>query len=171
MISTSEVTVALRKRPCRICRRWFMPSKFQGERQKVCSKPEFQDERHRRSDREWHARNPDYDKKRYLKKRARLEAPEEPVEDPLARIDWEVLERAIGPKHRAALEGVGRLLQHHVQDAAISRVQEVSRKFDQQLNMRLQDTAPATSGVSTAQSARLPPDGPKTQPAARGRSP
>ena len=42
------------KRPCGVCGRWFRPSKRQGERQRVCSTPDCQRERHRRSCAEWH---------------------------------------------------------------------------------------------------------------------
>jgi hypothetical protein len=37
-----------KKRPCSICRKWFLPDKQVGNRQKVCSRPECQKERHRR---------------------------------------------------------------------------------------------------------------------------
>ena len=45
-----------RKRPCSICRRWFLPHPRAGKRQKVCSRSECQRERHRRACRAWHER-------------------------------------------------------------------------------------------------------------------
>ena len=50
-----------RKRPCRICRCWFLPHPRAGPRQQVCSRPECQRERHRRACADWRRRNPDYD--------------------------------------------------------------------------------------------------------------
>ena len=45
----------LKKRPCRICRRWFLPDRRAGDRQKVCSGKECQRERHRRNCRIYHS--------------------------------------------------------------------------------------------------------------------
>jgi hypothetical protein len=38
-----------RKRPCRICRRWFVPHPGAGDRQHVCSAVDCQRERHWRA--------------------------------------------------------------------------------------------------------------------------
>ena len=51
--------MAARKRPCSICRRWFMPHPRAGKRQKVCSRDECQRERHRRACKAWHLRERD----------------------------------------------------------------------------------------------------------------
>jgi hypothetical protein len=49
-----------RKRPCRICRRWFRPDPRVGGRQRTCSRPECQRERRVRTQASWRARNPEY---------------------------------------------------------------------------------------------------------------
>ena len=49
-----------RKKPCRICRRWFRPDVRVGDRQRVCSRPECQQVRRRKSQASWRARNPGY---------------------------------------------------------------------------------------------------------------
>lgn len=46
----------VKKRPCRICRCWFLPDIRAGSRQMVCSKQECQRERHRRNCADWHDR-------------------------------------------------------------------------------------------------------------------
>jgi len=59
------VAGALRKkRPCSVCRQWFLPDARVGNRQRACSAPECQRARHREADRAWHARHRDYDRGR-----------------------------------------------------------------------------------------------------------
>ena len=49
-----------RKKPCRICRRWFRPDARVGERQRACGKPECQAARRQKTQADWRKRNPDY---------------------------------------------------------------------------------------------------------------
>jgi len=156
-----------RKRPCRICRRWFQPHPRAGERQKVCSAEACQRARHRRADNAWHARNPDYDKKRRLREAAGLpdEAESQAPDDPLDAIDWSVVERAVGPKPRTAIEGVGRLLVKFAQDAVPPRASEEAGEGTQQLNTRSQDAVPLIPPTDTGSSPEVPPSGRKTQSA------
>lgn len=53
------------KRPCSICRRWFLPDVRQKGRQKTCS-PGCQNELHRRQCDAWNKRNKAYSKNNYL---------------------------------------------------------------------------------------------------------
>lgn len=46
-----------RKRPCTVCRRWFLPNPRQKERQKTCGRAECQRERHRRQCQKWNKQN------------------------------------------------------------------------------------------------------------------
>ena len=63
----------VRKRPCRVCRRWFQPEARVGDRQRVCSAAECQRERHRRACADWRARNPDERREEQLRRRLRGE--------------------------------------------------------------------------------------------------
>ena len=58
-----------RKRPCRICRRWFLPSPRLKDRQKTCGSEHCQIEWHRGKCAEWNRRNSDYFKANYLQKK------------------------------------------------------------------------------------------------------
>ena len=49
-----------RKKPCRICRRWFRPDSRVGDRQRACGKPECQKARRQKTQASWRARNPGY---------------------------------------------------------------------------------------------------------------
>lgn len=55
-----------RKRPCRICRKWFMPDPRQIGRQKTCNDPTCRREDHRRQCSLWNRKNRDTFKANYL---------------------------------------------------------------------------------------------------------
>ena len=57
-----------RKRPCSICRKWFLPDVRQTGRQKTCS-PRCSKELHRRSCAKWNKKNTAYFKSNYLDKK------------------------------------------------------------------------------------------------------
>ncbi len=57
-----------RKRPCSICRKWFLPDVRQTGRQKTCS-PECRRELHRRNCAEWNRKSTAYFKSNYLDKK------------------------------------------------------------------------------------------------------
>ncbi|MBT3312864.1 MAG: hypothetical protein HOK24_16035 [Desulfobacula sp.] len=56
------------KRPCSICRKWFLSNVRQKGRQKTCS-PACQKERHRRQCKEWNRKNKAIYKNNYLAKK------------------------------------------------------------------------------------------------------
>lgn len=58
-----------RKRPCKICRRWFLPNVRLKDRQKTCADPTCQKEWHRRQCAKWNKRNTEYFKADYLEKK------------------------------------------------------------------------------------------------------
>jgi ParB/RepB/Spo0J family partition protein len=49
-----------RKRPCRICRRWFYPDPRAGDRQRACSRPACQATRRQKTQANWRAENHGY---------------------------------------------------------------------------------------------------------------
>ena len=57
-----------RKRPCSICRKWFLPDVRQTGRQKTCS-AECRRELHRRNCAEWNRKSTAYFKSNYLDKK------------------------------------------------------------------------------------------------------
>ncbi|MBC8438393.1 MAG: hypothetical protein H8D87_01745 [Deltaproteobacteria bacterium] len=58
-----------RKRPCRICRRWFMPNPRVKDRQMTCGQVKCQREWHRKKCAEWNSKNSDYFETNYLQKK------------------------------------------------------------------------------------------------------
>ncbi|MGA1825304.1 MAG: hypothetical protein ACMUIP_11650 [bacterium] len=59
----------LKKRPCKICKRWFEPHPRVGERQKTCGDSGCKREWHRRKCTEWNRQNREYFKGLYLEKK------------------------------------------------------------------------------------------------------
>jgi hypothetical protein len=58
-----------RKRPCRVCRRWFAPDPRAGGRQMTCERAPCRQEWHRRACREWNRKNKAYYQENYLHKK------------------------------------------------------------------------------------------------------
>jgi len=58
-----------RKRPCRICRQWFLPDPRLKERQMTCGQTECQRQWHKKKCAEWNRKNSDYFKANYLQKK------------------------------------------------------------------------------------------------------
>src|ERR1700691_2645581 len=81
-----------RKKPCRICRRWFHPDARMGARQRACGKPECQSARRQKTQADWRKRNPDYGIAWRFDQRAAQTPPPEALRlpAPLARLPWNV---------------------------------------------------------------------------------
>ena len=58
-----------KKRPCRICGRWFAPHPRLKNRQKTCGDAHCKREWHRKKCTQWNKNNPDYFKSNYLQKK------------------------------------------------------------------------------------------------------
>lgn len=57
-----------RKRPCRICGKWYWPDPRLGERQRTCGDKECQRQWHGKKCREWNRKNRSYFQEIYLEK-------------------------------------------------------------------------------------------------------
>jgi hypothetical protein len=68
-----EKKMPSRKRPCRICGKWFMPNPRLGDRQKTCGADACKQQWHTAKCAEWNRQNTAYFKEIYL--RSRLEPP------------------------------------------------------------------------------------------------
>jgi hypothetical protein len=87
-----------RKKPCRICRRWFRPDARVGERQRACDKPECQTARRKKTQADWRKRNPDYPIAWRFDQRAAQTPPPEPLRfrAPLSQLPWEFAKDQFG---------------------------------------------------------------------------
>jgi len=119
----ATVTVC-KKRPCRICRRWFRPHARLKDRQKTCGDPACQKEWHRRTCARWNKDNGEYFKEIYLDKKLKAEVACRDSTGPLARksrfpgaLPREIVQEVIGTQHLIIIEYFGQLLLRRVQEA------------------------------------------------------
>jgi hypothetical protein len=126
----------LKKRPCRICRKWFLPNPRAGDRQKVCSRPECQRKRNSRASAAWRRRNPD------CCRSGRLRARVKPIGDtgkktllsetPLSQVRWVAVQNAVGLDVAVITEEIAEVLYLWVQNAVGAEIRAV-RGFARQL--------------------------------------
>jgi hypothetical protein len=105
--------MAIKKRPCGICRRWFRPDPRVGERQRVCSSADCQRRRRLRTQAAWRARNPDYFVARRIMERAAGERqPPDPLRlpAPLSRLPWDLAQDQFGVQGADFVAVLGRVL-------------------------------------------------------------
>ena len=109
-----------RKRPCRICRRWFGPHPRAGDRQRVCGATACQRERHRRACTAWRAREGEAERRHRLRQRLRQEPSDSG--SPAGGVRWDAVRDAVGLEIAVVLEEVLRLLEDAVRDAVRRQV-------------------------------------------------
>lgn len=137
----------LSKRPCRICRRWFLPSVRAGKRQRVCSEPGCQRERHRRNCADWHRRNPGYDQETRLRRRLVPEAPRTNAATPLGAIDEDVARDAVGVETYVVTSEIARLTTEWVRDVVGRQVVGIKGQSGKLVPTAARDEiAPARAG-------------------------
>ncbi len=113
-----------RKRPCRICRKWFVPHPRAGDRQRACSAASCQSERHRKACEAWRGRQPEYDREDRLRRRLVREegGPGGVQADPLRRVDWSAARDAVGLEVAVTIEEAAKVLHLWARDAVCSQV-------------------------------------------------
>jgi len=86
-----------RKRPCRICRRWFRPDNRVGDRQSACGSADCQKARRQKTQASWRARNPGYATAHRIVQRNQDEACE-PLRTPppLNQLPWDLAKDQFG---------------------------------------------------------------------------
>src|SRR5450631_2416424 len=107
-----------RKKPCRICRRWFHPDARVGERQRACGRPECQTTRRQKTQADWRKRNPDYIIAWRLDQRAAQTPPPEPLcfPAPLNQLPWEFAKDQFGAQGADFIGVMGALILRSAKD-------------------------------------------------------
>ena len=95
---------ASRKRPCRVCKRWFLPNPRVKDRQKTCVRPKCQREWHRRKCAEWNQKNADYFKANYLAKKIEQTRSEDPAFRFKSGLPCRFVQEVIGLNHLVIIE-------------------------------------------------------------------
>lgn len=128
-----------RKRPCRICGKWFVANPRLGERQKTCGATECQQRWHARKCAAWNQKNRSYFKEIYISRRlesfgdsscptpspspasrTRGSSPPPRRASPL-HFPQEVVQEVIGVKQLVIIEYIVRLLMRSVQEVINSQ--------------------------------------------------
>ena len=118
----------LTKRPCGICRHWFVPDRRVGRRQRACSAPACQIARRAQTQASWRRRNPDYFiAHRVQRRRLTAEEAQAPVlplslPPPLSQLPWDLAQEAFGVVGTDFLGHLGRVLLGAAQDQKAGQV-------------------------------------------------
>ncbi len=118
----------LTKRPCCICRRWFVPDRRVGRRQRACAASACQIARRARTQAAWRRRNPDYFiAHRVQHRRARAEEAQVGVlplvlPPPLSQLPWDLAQEEFGVAGTDFLGHLGRVLLGAAQDQKAAQV-------------------------------------------------
>ena len=134
-----------KKRPCRVCGKWFMPNPRLGDRQKTCGADACKQQWHTAKCAEWNRQNRTYFKEIYL--RTRLEplsndaagppsSPSSsratPVRGPSPlQLPRETVQEVMGPQQRVIVEYIVRVLLRGVQEVIGSQRPEMLNEFHQ----------------------------------------
>jgi hypothetical protein len=126
-----------KKRPCRICRRWFLANARVKDRQMTCGDPECKSEWHRRKCREWNRANRDYFRANYLHKKfeavqsdrsskAYTRAPPKSLSK--SGLPLRFVQEVIGVQHLLIIEYLAQLLTRRFQEVLKSQVMVKTRQ-------------------------------------------
>ena len=112
----------LTKRPCRICRRWFVADRRVGHRQRACSASACQIARRARTQASWRRRNPDYflahrvQRRRLRADEAQGGVPPLVLPPPLSQLPWDLAQEEFGVAGTDFLGHLSRVLLVAAQD-------------------------------------------------------
>lgn len=132
-----------RKRPCRICRKWFRPNPRLGVRQKTCGTPECKRQWHARKCAEWNRKHRSYFQANYLSTkledtaRAQESGKDFPAcRDPDSRTQFPrlprgVVKEVIGGQHLVITEYTARLLYRSVKEVIRSQPSVITEESRQ----------------------------------------
>ena len=106
-----------KKRPCSVCRRWFMPHPRLKDRQRTCVDPGCKKEWHRKQCAEWNKRNADYFRANYLQKKLEPEPKKVQVKSRLkSGLPLRCVQEAIGMQHLVIIEYLAQLMARRFQE-------------------------------------------------------
>ena len=126
-----------RKRPCRICRRWFVPHPRAGERQRVCGSADCQRERHRRACQVWHRGEAASVRRHRLEQRLRSAEGES---GPFPPPQWRAVVRdAVGLEVAVIFEELARVLEDAVRDAVRRQVAGIKGESSREMGAGRRD--------------------------------
>jgi len=132
-----------RKRPCRICGKWFVPNPRLGDRQKTCGVAGCQRLWHARKCAEWNRHHRHLFQESYLKGRMQVgDSPEQPLSPAPSAVpiipvqhapplDYprRVVQEVIGAQQLVIIEYIVRLLRRDVQEVIRSQLADIQSEL------------------------------------------
>lgn len=116
----------IKKRPCRICRKWFAPNPRVGDRQKTCGAKECQDKWHAKKCSQWNRQNRACFQATNLSKKLQAVQHQEtapgnpplqlPKSDIFSKLPQEVIQEVIGAQQFVIVTYLSRVLLRSVQE-------------------------------------------------------
>lgn len=126
-----------RKKPCRICRKWFSPDPRIGDRQKTCGAKDCQTKWRAKKCSEWNKKNKAYFKEIYLNKKltAINEADHQIVSFPLksSQLPRKLIQEVIGAQQLVIIEYVNRLLLRSFKEVILSQLTGINKQPEELL--------------------------------------
>lgn len=124
-----------KKRPCRICRKWFSPDPRIGDQQKTCGSKDCQTKWHAKKCHEWNKKNKAYFNEIYLNKKlaAINEADHKIVSSPVksSQLPRKLIQEAIGAQHLVIIEYVNRLLFRSFKEVILRQAARINKQPDE----------------------------------------
>ena len=121
-----------RKKPCRICRKWFSPDPRVGDRQKTCGKKECQRKWHAKKCGDWNRKHQVYFREVYLARKLQAVTKSEPQSIPpqgcsswKRQIPSNVIKEVISLQQLVIIEYVFLLLLRRFQGETIIQLSEL----------------------------------------------
>jgi hypothetical protein len=153
-----------RKRPCRICRRWFYPDPRAVARQRACSNHECQAVRRQKTQANWRAGNPSYAAAYRIDQRHNTPDPEPlRIPAPLNQLPWDLAKDEFGGKGADFIALACALLRRTAKDESASYAIDpegvLSNNPDTPQKTRSQPAHTKTRGADAGVSSTGPPPG------------
>ena len=130
----------IKKRPCRVCKKWFVPNPRVGSRQKTCGATECQDRWHAKKCSQWNRQNRAYFQGNHLSKKLQTlqnqesspgkSASQPPESGKILKLPREVIQEVIGVQQFVIAEYMTRLLLRSVQDVIRLQRCSISREAE-----------------------------------------
>lgn len=131
-----SISPGLKKKPCRICRKWFLPDTRPGKRQKTCGNSKCKKKWHAKKCAEWNKKNQTYFSAAYLDKKlsevsekdskaktdnnGKIPSPSvSSVFGP--RLPYKEIQEIMGAKELVVMDYMGRLLYRRVQEVIMNK--------------------------------------------------
>ena len=153
-----------RKRPCRICRRWFYPDPRAGDRQRACSTPDCQTARRQKTQANWRAENPGYAAAYRIDQRHLQPNPDPPhVPAPFDKLPWDLAKDQFGDKGADFIALICTLFQQAAKDQSFGYPVDPKRVLSNNPAPPQKTSPPPahteTRGANTRVSSTGPPPG------------